>query len=85
MKKSTTVRAVMDPDKKDKVSRILRRMGINHSEAINIFYSLIQEYQGFPFKVRLPETEKEQIQKDAIAHLKDSMKKNHKLGQLLAQ
>jgi antitoxin component of RelBE/YafQ-DinJ toxin-antitoxin module len=40
MKKSTTVRAVIDPITKQKAGEILASLGMNHSEAINIFYSL---------------------------------------------
>ena len=57
--RTTTVRALIDPKRKENVSKILRRMGINHSEAINIFYSLIEEYKGFPFKLKLPDNSDE--------------------------
>ena len=84
--RTTTVRALIDPKKKENVSRILRRMGINHSEAINIFYSLIEEYQGFPFDLKLPDKKGEQdINPEIISHLKQSMKKNYRLGELLAK
>jgi addiction module RelB/DinJ family antitoxin len=85
-KRTTTVRALIDPKKKANVTKILYRMGINHSEAINIFYSLIEEYQGFPFELKLPETEKQfEIQPEVISHLKASIKKNYRLGTLLAK
>ena len=84
--RTTTVRALIDPKKKENVSKILRRMGINHSEAINIFYSLIEEYKGFPFDLRLPEEEEiSEVNPVAIAHLKQSIKKNYRLGELLAK
>ena len=84
--RTTTVRALIDPKKKENVSKILRRMGINHSEAINIFYSLIEEYKGFPFDLKLPEeVEKSEINPEVILHLKQSIKKNYRLGELLAK
>jgi len=84
--RSTTVRALIDPKKKENVSKILRRMGINHSEAINIFYSLIEEYKGFPFDLKLPENgEKKDLNPDLISHLKQSVKRNYRLGELLAK
>ena len=84
--RTTTVRALIDPKKKENVARILRRMGINHSEAINIFYSLIEEYKGFPFDLKLPEErEEKQLNPDLIDHLKKSIKKNYRLGELLAK
>ena len=87
MSKTTSVRALMDPKKKENVSKILNRIGINHSEAINIFYSLIEEYKGFPFELRLPENDisKASIRSDIVTHLKNSVKKNRRLGELLAK
>ncbi|MGD8782043.1 MAG: hypothetical protein PVH88_24155 [Ignavibacteria bacterium] len=38
MGRTVTVRAMIDPKKKERVSKILSRLGINHSEAINIYY-----------------------------------------------
>ncbi len=87
MGKTVTVRAMIDPKKKEKVSKILSRLGINHSEAINIFYSLIEEYNGFPFSIQLPteETPNKNVNPEVIAFLKESVKKNHRLGELLAK
>jgi addiction module RelB/DinJ family antitoxin len=78
MAKTTTVRALMEPDKKEEVSKILKRLGMNHSEAINIFYSLIKEYEGLPFDLRVPDPRPE-----IMKHLDSSMKKNRRLGELL--
>lgn len=80
MAKTVTVRALMEPEKKENVAKILKRLGINHSEAINIFYSLIEEYKGLPFDVRIPEARPEVTQ-----HLNDSIEKNRHLGELLAK
>ncbi|RLA38618.1 MAG: type II toxin-antitoxin system antitoxin, RelB/DinJ family [Gammaproteobacteria bacterium] len=90
MPKTSTVRALMDPRKKERVTRILKRMGINHSEAINIFYSLIEENRGFPFDLKLPnqdlpERDTSSINPEVLSHLKDSLKKNRQLGELLAK
>lgn len=80
MAKSTTVRALIEPQKKENVSRILKRLGMNHSEAINVFYSLIEEYEGLPFDVRVPNTRPE-----VMNHLNRSVEKNRRLGELLAK
>lgn len=87
MKRTVSVRAMIDPKKKERVSKILSRLGINHSEAINIFYSLIEEYKGLPFDIKLPETESKDknINPEVVKHLKESVKKNHQLGELLAK
>jgi addiction module RelB/DinJ family antitoxin len=85
--KTVTVRAMIDPKKKERVSKILGRLGINHSEAINIFYSLIEEYKGLPFNVKLPDNDNKDagISNELISHLKESIQKNHHLGELLAK
>ena len=87
MSKTVTVRAMIDPKKKEKVSKILSRLGINHSEAINIFYSLIEEYKGFPFIIQLPlkETHNNNVSPEILHTLKESIKKNYRLGKLLAK
>ena len=85
--KTVTVRAMIDPKKKERVSKILGRLGINHSEAINIYYSLIEEYKGLPFNLKLPKkvTASENINPEVIAYLKESIKNNHRIGELLAK
>ena len=60
----------MEPHKKENVSKILKRLGMNHSEAINVFYSLIEEYQGLPFDIRVPSPRQE-----VMRHLSASIKK----------
>ncbi|MCB9207517.1 MAG: type II toxin-antitoxin system RelB/DinJ family antitoxin [Ignavibacteriales bacterium] len=87
MAKTETVRAMIDPKRKARVSKILSRLGMNHSEAINIYYSLIEEYKGLPFNIKLPDekTDEKNISPEVISHLKESVKKNHKLGELLAK
>ncbi len=77
MSKTVTVRAMIDPKKKEKVSKILSRLGINHSEAINIFYSLIEEYKGFPFNIQLPPegTPNKNVSPEVLTSLKESVKK----------
>ena len=90
MNKTATVRALMNPDKKQSVTKILKRLGITHSEAINIFYSLIEEYRGFPFDLKLPDSNSQKnistaIRPEVLSHLKSSLRKNHKIGELLAR
>lgn len=87
MNRTVTVRAMIDPKKKERVSKILSRLGINHSEAINIYYSLIEEYKGLPFDIKIRENEdtNKNIKPEVIQHLKESVKKNQHLGELLAK
>ncbi|MBW1659174.1 MAG: type II toxin-antitoxin system RelB/DinJ family antitoxin [Deltaproteobacteria bacterium] len=87
MKKSTTVRAMIDPEKKQKAGEILARLGMNHSEAINIFYSLIIENNGLPFPVRLREEDGDKsarLDPEILSHLKKSVRVNLYLGKRLA-
>ena len=85
--KAVIVRAMIDPKKKERVSKILSRLGINHSEAINIYYSLIEEHKGLPFNIRLPDKDStsENISQEVITYLKESIKNNYRLGELLAK
>jgi len=88
MAKTAVVRVSMDPQKKENVSKILRRLGMNHSEAINVFYSMIEEYKGLPFKLQLPDSETDmetRTRPEVKKHLDDSIKKNQRLGWLLAK
>jgi len=85
--KTATVRAMINPKKKEKVSKILARLGMSHSEAINIYYSLIEEYKGLPFDIKLPEKDSpsETISPEVVTFLKESIKNNYRLGELLAK
>jgi addiction module RelB/DinJ family antitoxin len=88
MAKAATVRASMHLQKKENVSQILKRLGMNHSEAINVFYSLIEEYQGLPFEVRLPDGDtalKFKPRPEVMKHVDESIHKNRHLGELLAK
>lgn len=39
---------------KRSVGKTLKKIGLNHSTAINIFYHAIEEHHGLPFPVRIP-------------------------------
>jgi DNA-damage-inducible protein J len=47
----------LDADKFIEVRQILSQLGMNFSEAVNIFTSLIVAKQGLPFDVTLPNEE----------------------------
>ena len=57
MNKTTTVRARIEPRLKADVDRLLRRLGLSTTEAINLFYSQIRLRQGLPFAVEVPNEE----------------------------
>jgi DNA-damage-inducible protein J len=54
MAKTTTIRARTSPELKEEVEGILKKLGLNTTEAINIFFSQIRLRQGLPFEVRIP-------------------------------
>jgi DNA-damage-inducible protein J len=37
--------------------KILERLGLNFSQAVNIFLTLVKENRGLPFEVKLPNAE----------------------------
>ena len=39
---------------KDQVGKILDKLGLNHSTAINIYYHQIIANQGIPFDIKIP-------------------------------
>jgi DNA-damage-inducible protein J len=54
MPRTTTIRARTSPELKEEVEGILRELGLNTTEAINIFFSQIRLRHGLPFDVRIP-------------------------------
>lgn len=60
MAKTAMIRARTEPELKESVAAILKRLGLNESEAINMFYSMIQLNNGIPFDVKVPNKVTEQ-------------------------
>ena len=54
MNRTATVRARIEPDLKEDVEQLLHRLGLNATDAINLFYSQIRLRQGLPFQVEVP-------------------------------
>lgn len=57
----------LDADKLVQAKQILSELGINFSEAVNIFTSLIVAKQGLPFEVLLPNDETKAVLTDVRA------------------
>ena len=53
MKKTATIRARITPDLKRKAKRILEKLGMSPSDAINIFFSQIVLQKKIPFEIDL--------------------------------
>ena len=54
MSRTATVRARIDPDLKSEVEELLSDLGVNTTDAINMFFSQIRLHKGLPFMVRIP-------------------------------
>ncbi|MCL6268767.1 type II toxin-antitoxin system RelB/DinJ family antitoxin [Sansalvadorimonas sp. 2012CJ34-2] len=57
MAKETTVRARISEELKQDAEDILRQLGLNTSQAINLFFSQVVLRKGLPFDVCLPDEE----------------------------
>ena len=57
MLKTAVVRARVEPKVKGAVEKILDRLGLSTSEAINIFFKQVYLNKGLPFAVKLPNEE----------------------------
>jgi DNA-damage-inducible protein J len=48
-KRTSIVRARVDPKRKLAVDRIFGKLGITPTEAVNIFYAQVERHHGLPF------------------------------------
>jgi DNA-damage-inducible protein J len=55
---------------KEEVGKILARLGLNHSTAVNMFYSQVLAHKGIPFDVKIPN-------KETLKALKNSRKRKN--------
>ena len=70
MTKSEYIRARVEPDLKSDVEMIFQTLGLNSSEAINLFYRQVQLHRGLPFDIKIPNSE-------TIKALEDTRKKRN--------
>ena len=54
MNKSSTIRARVEPDLKDKAEQIFRKLGLTTTQAITLFYRQVEIRNGLPFDVAIP-------------------------------
>lgn len=54
MPRSAMIRARIEPALKTEVEEIFQKIGLNSSEAINVFYSHVKLSGGIPFDVKIP-------------------------------
>lgn len=65
--KTEIVRARISPSVKKKAERVLLKIGISPSEAINVFYKRIALDEAFPFSLHIPNAETRRAIKNARA------------------
>jgi len=54
MNRTANIQARMNGTLKNKAGKILNKLGLNHSEAINIYYRQIIIRNGIPFSLEIP-------------------------------
>jgi DNA-damage-inducible protein J len=54
MNKSSTIRARIEPDLKEKAEHIFRKLGLTTTQAITLFYRQVELRNGLPFDVVIP-------------------------------
>ena len=54
MNKTSTVRARLEPDLKDKAEKVFRKLGLTSTQAITLFYKQFEIRTGLPFDVVIP-------------------------------
>jgi DNA-damage-inducible protein J len=57
MSKTAMIRARTEPELKTQAEEIFHSLGLNQTEAINIFYHQVVLNKGLPFEVKLPNKE----------------------------
>ena len=55
----------VDPDLKADAEKVLRKLGISTTEAINLFLSQVRLRRGLPFDVKIPNKTTRKAMKDA--------------------
>jgi DNA-damage-inducible protein J len=57
MARTALINARTEPDLKDEVEGILKKLGLSTTEAINIFFHQVKMRKGLPFPVEIPNEE----------------------------
>jgi len=65
MAKTAMITTRVDPELKADVEKVLGKLGINTTEAINLFLSQVRLRKGLPFDVKIPNKTTLRAMKDA--------------------
>ncbi len=57
MSKTDRIEACIESDLKQAAEAVFSKLGVTPSDAIRIFYKQVELHQGFPFDVKIPNTE----------------------------
>lgn len=52
---TTTIR--IDPETKEKANKVFEELGISLSAAVNVFLKAVVRNQGFPFEIKIDDTD----------------------------
>jgi DNA-damage-inducible protein J len=63
--KTAMITTRVDPDLKADAEKVLRKLGISTTEAINLFLSQVRLRKGLPFDVKIPNKTTLKAMKDA--------------------
>ena len=72
MAKTETMYTRVEPSLKVNVERVLTRLGLTPSDAINIFLNQIVLQEGLPFEIKVPRMAKDEARKQLLAELQKS-------------
>ncbi|MBU5575470.1 MAG: type II toxin-antitoxin system RelB/DinJ family antitoxin [Candidatus Aenigmarchaeota archaeon] len=64
---SAKIHTTLRVDKKnyEEAKEILNRLGLNVSQAFNIFIAMVKEHRGLPFELKLPNEKTRKVIKEA--------------------
>ena len=65
MSKSAMIRVRVEPDLKEEVESVFKRLGMSVSEAISVFYRQVQLQDGMPFDVKIPNRATRKVLRDS--------------------
>jgi DNA-damage-inducible protein J len=74
MPKNATINARIDENLKAKAEKVLRRVGVGHTDLITMLYHQVVEQGGIPFAVRIPNKDT----REAIAETRRGGGKRHR-------
>ena len=63
--KDSIVRARIDGNIKEKAEKILHKLGLSTSEAINVYFNQILLVNGLPFELKIPNSKTQKVFQDS--------------------